>query len=102
MKAQCVVTFKIDHQEFKIQAGSQSSVLQLAIDHKLQIEHSCGGFATCGTCRVYVEKSVEKVASPEDLELEMAMDRGFAANERLSCQLCPTHGLVVKVPKASL
>ena len=93
MKAQCVVTFKIDHQEVEIQAGSQSSLLQLALDHKLQIEHSCGGFATCGTCRVYVEKSVEKVSPPEGLELEMAMDRGFGGNERLSCQLCPSHGL---------
>ncbi len=100
MKAQCVVTFKIDYKELEIQAGSQSSVLQLALDHKLLIEHSCGGFATCGTCRVFVEKSVDNLAPPVELEVEMASDRGFAADERLSCQLIPSHGLVVRVPKA--
>ena len=102
MKPQCLVTFKIDHNDLKIQAGNQSSVLQLALDHKIQIEHSCGGFATCGTCRVYVEKDVEKLAPAEGLELEMALGRGFAANERLSCQILPCDGLIVKVPRASL
>ena len=101
MKAQCAVTFKLDHQELKIQADKQSSVLELALDHDLQIEHSCGGFATCGTCRVFVEKAVEKLAPREGLELEMAQDRGFAANERLCCQLFPVDGLVLRVPKAS-
>lgn len=101
MKAQCAVTFKIDHKQLVIQAENQSSVLELALDHGLQIEHSCGGFATCGTCRVFVEKSVEKMPPREGLELEMAEDRGFADNERLCCQMVPMDGLVLTVPRAS-
>ena len=100
-KAQCKIIFKIDHKELEIQAENQASVLELALDHDLQVTHSCGGFATCGTCRVFVEKSVEKIAPPEGLELEMAQDRGFADNERLCCQLVPVHGLVLIVPKES-
>ena len=102
MKPQCGVTFKIDHKVIEVQAGSQASVLHLALENNLQIAHSCGGFATCGTCRVIVESSVEKLPPPEGLELEMAQERGFTAHERLCCQLIPVEGLVLRVPKGSL
>ncbi len=101
-KVPCTIIFKIDHKKLEIQAENQTSILELALAHKVQIEHSCGGCATCGTCRVFVEKSVEKLSPPEGLELEMAQERGFAANERLCCQLIPVHGLILRVPKASL
>jgi 2Fe-2S ferredoxin len=98
MKAQCTVTFKINHKEVRIQAENQETVLQLAKDHDVPLEHSCGGFGTCGTCRVFVEKYVEKLPPREGVELEMATDRGFAANERLCCQMTPLDGLVLKIP----
>ncbi len=101
-KVPCTIIIKIDHKKLEIQAENQASILELALDHKVQIEHSCGGFATCGTCRVIVEKSVEKLIPREGLELEMAQERGFAANERLCCQIVPVHGLVLRVPKGSL
>ena len=102
MKARCRVVFKIDHKELEIQAQNQASVLELALSHKIRLNHVCGGFATCGTCRVIVEKAVEKLSPRSGLELEMALDRGFADNERLCCQISPVDGLVLKVPKGSL
>jgi 2Fe-2S ferredoxin len=98
MKAQCAVTFKINGEEFQIQVENQSSVLELAVDNEIPLNHSCGGFGTCGTCRVFVEKNVEKLPPRENVELEMAEDRGFADHERLSCQIPPLDGLILKVP----
>jgi 2Fe-2S ferredoxin len=100
MRAQCRVTFKKDFEEFVVDCKDEApSILELAIRSKIDLPHSCGGNATCGTCRVFVENNVDKLPPREGVELEMAEDRGFAANERLSCQIPPVHGLVLRIPK---
>jgi 2Fe-2S ferredoxin len=74
------------------------SVLETALRHKIPLAHSCGGMGSCTTCRVFVEKSVEPVNNRTEVELEIIEGRDFAPNERLSCQLDATHGLVVRIP----
>lgn len=98
MSDQCRVTFKKNHVETQIEYTTESSVLELAIEKGIEISHSCGGHGTCGTCRVFVEKSVDKLLPRNEIELEMAEDRGFSENERLSCQIHPVPGLVIKIP----
>src|SRR5688572_16883435 len=89
MRAQCRVTFKIDHDEISVEADEQTSILELALENDIEISHSCGGNATCGTCRVFVENNVDKLPPRDSLEKEMAEERGFQRDERLSCQLSP-------------
>ena len=63
------------------------TLLDIAVDNSVELPHSCGGMGTCGTCRVKL--TVEGGPCPErnETETEMANERGFSENERLSCQL---------------
>lgn len=57
----------------------------------------CDG--SCTTCRVIVVKSDGPLPERNELESDIATMRGFRPEERLSCQLPPTPGLVVRVPE---
>lgn len=77
-------------------------VLDVALRAGLQINNTCGGFGTCGTCLVYVQKGLEKLGERNEIEAEMAADRGFADHERLACQIEPFPDLVIKIPRSSV
>ncbi len=69
----------------KLRKGT--TLLDIAVDNSVDLAHSCGGMGTCGTCRVKL--TVESGSCPErnEIETEMATERSFKENERLSCQL---------------
>lgn len=72
------------------------SVLDVALRAGFPLDHACGGNGTCGTCLVHVVEGLEDLEERNDLESEMAVDRGFEKDERLACQIKPVRGLVVK------
>jgi 2Fe-2S ferredoxin len=76
----------------------ETSVLEVALRNGIEIPHSCGGMGSCTTCRVLVEHSPEPLPERGELEQDIADMRGFTAKERLSCQLEPVAGLVVRLP----
>jgi ferredoxin, 2Fe-2S len=78
------------------------SVLEVALRGGVALEHSCGGMGTCTTCRVIIESELHNASPRTVLEAEMAESRGFRPDERLSCQLEPHPGLVVRIPKNRL
>ncbi len=74
----------------ELQSGPGKTVLEIAVENSVDISHSCGGMGSCGTCcvRLAVLGGVNPVRN--EIEQEMATDRGFEAEERLSCQIeCP-------------
>ena len=79
-------------------ASDQQTVLDVALKHKIPLNHSCGGNATCGTCRVFVKSDLSQLPERNEVEKEMAEDRSFQPQERLACQLCCFEGLVVGLP----
>ena len=83
-----------------IQSGD--TLLETLLRAKIDIDHVCGGNGTCGTCRVFVEKSGELSPIRNEIELEMAQDRGFTNFERLSCQIQPVSGMIIKLPTREL
>lgn len=74
------------------------SILDLALRAGIDMDHTCGGNATCGTCMVEVLQGLEKLEERNEIEREFAEERGLKPQERLSCQNRPLDGLVVKVP----
>lgn len=74
------------------------NVLEVALNQDIPLPHSCGGMGSCTTCRIIVEKFVETPNSRTEVENEIIAGRGFAEEERLSCQLIATNGLVVRIP----
>jgi len=53
---------------------------------------------SCTTCRIVLESDPSRASARTELEQEIADSRGFSAQERLSCQLEPHDGLVVRIP----
>ena len=81
-----------------VEASHGESILEAALKSKIPLDHSCGGFGTCGTCRIFVKEGLEQLDDRNEIELEMAADRGFGPQERLACQTLPCAGLVIERP----
>ena len=77
------------------------TLLELALEHGINIEHACGGVCACSTCHVYIEQGEDSLPEPEDDELDRVEEApGIQINSRLACQCKITGGgpIVVKVP----
>lgn len=77
----------------------QPSVLEVAIANEIPLNHSCGGMASCTTCRVFVKKGLEQIPQRNELEQEHATARAWTPVERLGCQTTAFDGLVVEIPE---
>jgi|WetSurMetagenome_2_1015567.scaffolds.fasta_scaffold49563_2 ferredoxin, 2Fe-2S len=63
------------------------SLLDLAFENDIVIEHNCGGLCTCTSCRVLIKKGMHLLKTKSEEEKEILSDSGFLENEfRLSCQ----------------
>jgi 2Fe-2S ferredoxin len=82
--------------------GQDFSVLDIATEAGVDIEHSCGGVCACSTCHVKVRKGGESCSKPTDDELDMVdTARDVDLDSRLACQCVPngTQDLIVLIPK---
>lgn len=71
----------------KAMAAVGESILEVALDNGVSIEHTCGGVCACSTCHVYIEDGEELFDEPEDEELDRVDEApGVQLNSRLSCQ----------------
>lgn len=81
--------------------GRPGSLLDIALGHGVEIEHSCGGVCGCSTCHVIVKDGLETCNEPgEEEEDQLDVAYGVTANSRLACQCVPngTRNVVVAVP----
>ncbi len=87
--------------EHQHKAGVGESLLELALEHGINIEHACGGVCACSTCHIYVEKGAENLAESTEAEEDRVEEApGLQRNSRLSCQcVVQKEGpIVVRVP----
>jgi 2Fe-2S ferredoxin len=77
----------------KLFATQGETILQAALNNRIEINHSCGGNGTCGTCRIFVQKGLDLLEKANEIEAEFAAERGFAENERLACQTLAVSGV---------
>lgn len=80
------------------------SILQVALDNHVQIDHACEMSCACTTCHVIVRKgfnSLEEASEREEDLLDKAW--GLESESRLSCQaIVENEDLVVEIPKYSI
>jgi 2Fe-2S ferredoxin len=85
-----------------IEAGE--SVLEVALDNDIQLNHNCGGVCGCSTCHIYVQAGENLLPEMSDRE-EDYVDRARNPryNSRLACQckLTQNGDLVVTIPDQS-
>ena len=81
-------SFEFEHGKLPYQDhGKPESILDVAMNCGLHLEHACGGNCACTTCHVVVKKGKELLNEMEDDEadrLDMAAD--LQLNSRLGCQ----------------
>ncbi len=78
--------------------STEDTVLEALLHEGIQMDYSCGGMGSCSTCRVIVDSNLNELPKRTIPEQEIAQDRGFARNERLSCQLHPYVNLKIRIP----
>jgi 2Fe-2S ferredoxin len=68
-------------------AAQGESVLDVALNNGIQLQHNCGGVCGCSTCHVYVVKGEDYLPEISDKE-EDFIDRAVnpRINSRLACQ----------------
>ena len=74
---------KLDYKDH----GKPESILDIALNHGVFLDHACGGNCACTTCHVWVKKGAEHLTEMDDDEadrLDMAAD--LQLNSRLGCQ----------------
>lgn len=81
--------------------GQEGSVLEIAMGHGIQIDHSCGGVCACSTCHIKVKSGLETCNEAIDAELDQIENApGNTFNSRLACQCVPNGNsdIVVEIP----
>lgn len=79
--------------------GKQGSLLDIALNHGLHLEHACGGSCACTTCHVVVKSGDENLSEMEDDEADrLDMAPGLTLHSRLGCQSVVRGDVVVEIP----
>ncbi len=81
--------------------GRPGSLLDIALAHGIEIEHTCGGVCACSTCHSIVREGLASCNDASDDELDQLEEApGITIQSRLSCQCIPdgTMDVVVEIP----
>jgi 2Fe-2S ferredoxin len=76
----------VDHEKV-VDAEPGQSILELAEQHGIALDHACGGVCACSTCHVKVLAGGELLsAATEDEEDQLDTARDLDLTSRLGCQ----------------
>ena len=95
-------TVQFEHGQLPYQDhGKEQSILDVALNNGVALDHACGGNCACTTCHVWVKEGAENLSEMDDDEadrLDMAAD--LQLNSRLGCQAQITKPgkVVVEIP----
>jgi 2Fe-2S ferredoxin len=96
-------TYVMDPSQFPYgHIGLDGSLLAIAEEAGVEINHSCGGVCACSTCHVYVTEGLKSCPPATEDEEDMLDEAPAVTPEsRLSCQCVPngTADVVVVIPK---
>lgn len=85
-----IIKFKFEDKELEpveIQAEEGESILDIAEDNGIHLNHNCGAVCACSTCHVYIESGEDFLEEITDRE-EDFIDRAInpRIESRLGCQ----------------
>jgi ferredoxin, 2Fe-2S len=67
--------------------GKPESLLDVAQNFDIFLDHACGGSCACTTCHVWVKQGADCLSEPDDDELDrMDTAADLQLNSRLGCQ----------------
>jgi len=77
------VTFHTSGQVKIVEAEAGKTILQIALDNGIPMEHACGGNGFCTTCMCKVKNGMQNLSPRNDREENMGITED---PDRLSCQ----------------
>ncbi len=92
-----------DHESVELSIAEGESVLDVCMEHGIELQHNCGGVCGCSTCHIYVNKGGDNVQEISDKE-EDFIDRAInpRISSRLGCQCVMIDGdIEVTLPDQS-
>ncbi len=79
--------------------GKPGSLLDVALNFGLPLEHACGGNCACTTCHVIVREGEAHLSPIQDDEADrLDLATGLTLHSRLACQAVVTGDVVLDVP----
>jgi ferredoxin, 2Fe-2S len=79
--------------------GNAGSLLDVALNFGVELEHACGGNCACTTCHVIVREGEANLTPMEDLEADMLdMAADLTLHSRLGCQAVVKGDVTVEIP----
>ncbi len=87
-----------------LEAKEGETVLDVALNNGIAIEHACEKSCACTTCHVIIREGFDSLAESDELEDDM-LDKawGLEPESRLGCQAkVSDEDLVVEIPKYTL
>jgi 2Fe-2S ferredoxin len=93
--------------EFRLEAlpyrehGKPASILDIALNFGIELDHACGGHCACTTCHVVVRKGHECLSEMDDSEadkLDEAADLQLHSRLGCQCQVIKPGEIVVEIP----
>jgi 2Fe-2S ferredoxin len=78
--------------------GLQGSLLDIAINYHINLQHSCGGNCACTTCHVMVKQGEENLSDmEEDEEDRVYLADHVTLRSRLGCQAVVKGDVTVEI-----
>ncbi len=85
MSKTCKVTFLPDNKT--VEAAVGDTLLEVALNHDIPLQHACGGYCACTTCQVEVRAGAQNLSAMEDEEQDrLSRESGINPETRLGCQ----------------
>ena len=79
--------------------GLPESLLDVALNFGVSLEHACGGNCACTTCHVIVREGDSSLSPMEDCEEDrLDFAPGLTLHSRLGCQAVVKGDVVVEIP----
>lgn len=90
------------NKNLNVETGPGDSVLETALRCRVPIYHTCGGNASCSTCRILVLKGAENLSEIESAEAQVLDSFDLKPPYRLGCQAVVLKGEIeVEIPSRS-
>ncbi|HIE66075.1 MAG: 2Fe-2S iron-sulfur cluster-binding protein [Nitrospira sp.] len=96
------VTFKSDRpsENVTLEVKEGTTILDVALDNNIDLEHNCGGSCACTTCHVFIREGMGHLSEmEEDEEDRLDTAEGLTLSSRLGCQARVNGDILVEIPK---
>ncbi len=98
LPADVTVEFASGELEYQ-EHGKPESLLDIALNHGINLEHACGGSCACTTCHVIVKEGDDNLSEMDDDEADKVDEAaGVTLHSRLACQAVVKGDVVIEIP----